>query len=73
MKDSYTLLKKNVLDIGLKSSSEVGGKTLGIEIWDSVTHCLGYSEDDVILLKILEIGSASSGENSCTIFLGTSP
>ena len=59
--------------MGLRLSSFFGGKTLGIDIWDSLTHCLRYSKDEEILLKMVAIGEASSGEKNCMILFSTSP
>ena len=70
---SYTLLKKGVPDMFLRSSSHVGGTTLGIGVWCSTTHCLGYSPVTVIALKMVVIGDASSTAKEVTIFLGRSP
>ena len=72
-KDSYTLLKNGVPEIFLNSSSDDGGFTLGIAVWCSTTHCLGYSPLLVIELKIQEMGAASSTAKVVTIFLGRSP
>ena len=70
---SYTLLKKGVQEMFLRSSSLLGGCCLGMGDWCSIIHWRGYSAVLVIALKIVPRGSASSTEKEVTIFLGRSP
>ena len=72
-KCSVTLLKNGVSDIGLKSSSDIGIGILLIGVTHSCFHCAGHSPVLTILLIILFIGVASSGENSFVIRRGRSP
>ena len=62
--DSNTLEKNAVLEMFLKSSSEVGFGIFGIGTWYSLTHCLGYSSVLRMELKIVVTGVVSSQDNS---------
>ena len=57
----------------LKSSSDSTTGTLGMGVTYSLTHCLGYSPDLVMALKMSATGLANSAWNSLFIFGGISP
>ena len=63
-KCSVTLLKKEVKDIGLRSSSVSGNGTLLVGTMCSNFHGLGHSPELAMLFMILVTGWANSGANS---------
>lgn len=71
-KDSVTLLKNGVNDIGRRSSSDSGIGTFPIGTTCSSFHWLGHSPVVEILFINLPTGLASSGPNSWIICLGRS-
>ena len=59
--------------IGLRSSSVSGWLTLGTGVMYSLTHCLGYSPDRFMELKMCAAIGANSSWNSLLILGGISP
>ena len=68
-----TLLRKAVAERRRRSLSLRGVWIFGIAVWDSFTHCLGYSPVVVIVFIMIIAGLLYSAANSEIIFLGRSP
>ena len=50
--------------IGLKESSSSGSGVFGMGVIHSLTHCFGYSPEELIVLKISATGVANHGPSS---------